>query len=45
LLNAIFLLESDVTDIDNTAASASHLELCPDKCTVRVVWEHRLVSK
>ena len=29
-MNAIFLLEFDATYINNTAASASHLQLCPD---------------
>jgi hypothetical protein len=34
-----FVPELELKDSTNTASSASYLELCPEKLTVRVVWE------
>jgi hypothetical protein len=36
-LNALFLLEFDLTDTNNSANNASHHVLYPEKLTVRVV--------
>jgi hypothetical protein len=41
----IFLLAVDLTNTNNAASSAWHLELCPEKLTRRVAWERQFVSK
>jgi hypothetical protein len=43
--NPIFLLEFDLTETNNATSFAWHIELCPDKLTLMVVWELAFVSK
>jgi hypothetical protein len=44
-VSPIFLLEFDLTETNNAAISVWHIELWPDKLTLRVVWELAFVSK
>jgi hypothetical protein len=44
-VSPIFLLEFDLTETNNAASSAWHIELYPDKLTLMVVWELAFVSK